>query len=110
LLLLYWGRPIGWTLAYLEIVLVGTLRPGWRHWQRALLLLGMVALMLSHWWALVLTARGAGMPLVTLQQPEIAWETWLVLPLSWWLVLAAASEPVRAAVAPLAVLLPDERR
>ena len=82
MLRLHWGRPIGWTLAYLEIVLVGTLWPRWRRGQRALLVAGLLALMLSHWWALVLTVRGAGMPLVTLQRLEVARETWLVLPLS----------------------------
>src|SRR5919202_2852466 len=99
LLLLYWGRPIGWTLAYLEIVLVGTLWPRWGRRQRVLLVAGLLALMLSHWWALVLTAQGAGMPLVTLQRPEVAWETWLVLPLSWWLVLSSAAGPGQVAVA-----------
>src|SRR5919199_1212498 len=102
-LLLYIGRPIGWTLAYLEIVLVGTLWPGWRRGPRALLLAGLVALMLSHWWALILTVRGEGMPLVTLQWPEVAWETWLVLPLSWWLVLSSAAAPGQQAVVPPAL-------
>ena len=105
-LLLYWGRPVGWTLAYLEIVLVGTLWPRWGRGQRVLLLAGLLALMLSHWWALVLTARGEGMPLVTLQRPAVAWETWLVLPLSWWLVLSSAAAPGQKAVVPPAVREP----
>ncbi len=49
----------------------------------------MLALLLSHWAALVLTGLGAGLPLLTLQPADRPWETWLVLPAAWALVLWA---------------------
>ena len=66
---------------------------------RALLLAAALALMASHWWALALTARGHGMPLVTLQRADRPWETWSVLPLSW--LLLARTLPSRPAAAPV---------
>jgi len=48
-----------------------------------------LALLLSHWAALVLTGLGAGLPLLTLQPADRPWETWLVLPAAWALVLWA---------------------
>ncbi|HET9224084.1 MAG TPA: hypothetical protein VFO07_16340, partial [Roseiflexaceae bacterium] len=89
-MLLYWGRPVGWGLIYLELVLLSSTWPSLPRWGRLLLLAVVAALMVSHWWALVLTARGEGMPLLTLQRADLPWETWLVLPLSWLLVLRAA--------------------
>jgi hypothetical protein len=88
--LLYWGRPVGWGFIYLELVLVTSVWPSLPRWGKPLLLAAVVALMASHWWALVLTARGEGMPLLTLQRADLPWETWLVLPLSWLLVLRTA--------------------
>jgi hypothetical protein len=89
-MLLYWGRPVGWGLIRLELVPVSSTWPSLPHWGRLLLLAFVATLMASHWWALVLTARGEGMPLLTLQRADLPWETWLVLPLSWLLVLLAA--------------------
>lgn len=89
-MLLYWGRPVGWGLIYLELVLLTTVWPTMHRRGKLLLLAAAVALMGSHWWALVLTARGEGLPLLTLQRADLPWETWLVLPLSWLLVLLAA--------------------
>ena len=43
--------------------------------------------MLSHWSALVLTARGLTLSLFTLQSAAIPWETGSVVPLSWLLLL-----------------------
>ena len=43
---------------------------------------------------------------MTLQRPEIAWETGLVLPLSWWLVLSSAAASGQKAVVPAAVREP----
>jgi len=37
----------------------------------------------------VLTGLGAGLPLLTLQPTDRPWETWLVLPVAWVLVLWA---------------------
>ena len=84
---MYLGRPIGWGLVYLEIVLVGAVWPRLHAWPRVALLGATVAVMLSHWWALILTAQGHGMPLVTLQSADKPWETLLVLPLGWLLLL-----------------------
>jgi len=40
----------------------------------------------------VLTGLGAGLPLLTLQPAERPWETWLVLPVAWLLLLWAARQ------------------
>lgn len=89
LVLFYWGRPVGWILAYLEVVLLVTLWPVLQGWQRPALLGAALALMASRWWALALTLWGQGLPLLTLQPAHPAWETWLVLPASWVLLLRA---------------------
>jgi hypothetical protein len=45
-----------------------------------------VAFTATHWCALALTAaQGRGLQLLTLQTPQLPWETLVVLPLSWWL-------------------------
>jgi len=78
-------------LVYLDVVCVAA-------WSalprvgRALLLVGVLALLLSHWAALVLTGLGAGLPLLTLQPADRPWETWLVLPVAWVLVLWTAQQ------------------
>lgn len=110
--LLYWGRPVGWGLIYLEFVVVLVLWPRLQSRQRRLVLLVAISLMVSRWWALSLTARGYGMPLMTLQPAALPWETWIVLPGSWLLLLgsiarsasmvaqvtaAASGEPVKVA-------------
>ena len=87
--LLYWGRPVGWVLSYLEIVVVAAAWPALRRWQRLALGAGAAALMLSHWWALALTIQGAGFQLLTLQSAALPLETWLVLPIGWIVVLGA---------------------
>jgi hypothetical protein len=89
--LLYLGRPVGWTLVYLELVVGVAVWPALsRRWQRAAFLVAAVALMASHWWAALLTARAPGMPFVTLQRPERPWESLLVLPAAWLVTLWAA--------------------
>lgn len=90
LILLYWGRPVGWGLVYLELIVATTIWPNLRPWQRVILCLGLLALMASRWWALILTVQGYGMPLMTLQRPEFAWETWLLIPFCWLLVMVSA--------------------
>ncbi|HEY0738781.1 MAG TPA: glycosyltransferase family 87 protein [Herpetosiphonaceae bacterium] len=87
--LLYWGRPVGWGLIYLEFVVALVLWPSLQPRRRWLLLLVVIALMASRWWALILTARGYGMPLMTLQSAALPWETWIVLPGSWLLLLGS---------------------
>jgi hypothetical protein len=89
LLLLYWGRPVGWTFVYLELVVVSA---AWSRLGRGprWVFLGMaVALLLSHWAALMRTGLGYDMSLLTLQNAGLPWETWLVVPVSWVMVMAA---------------------
>jgi hypothetical protein len=97
--LLYWGRPIGWTLNYLEIVVLAAVWPRCGPHLRRALLAGAGALMLSHWLALVLTARGLTLSLFTLQSAECPWETWSVVPLSGALLLSKVP-PTTAGNAP----------
>jgi len=88
--LLSLGRPVGWTLVYLDVVVYVAAWPSLPRLGRAFLLVGVVALLLSHWAALVLTGLGEGQPLLTLQPADRPWETWVVLPLAWTLGVWAA--------------------
>jgi hypothetical protein len=92
LVLLYWGRPVGWSLVYLELIVVVALWPRLQRKGRWLLLGSALALLLSHWAALVTTALGHGMQLLTLQTADFPWETWLILPLCWLLLLYGAAD------------------
>ncbi len=86
--LLYWGRPVGWGLIYLDIVVVVTVWPAIRtKWPGRLLLGAAVALAVSHWLALMLTLSGRWLRLFTLQSAEFPWETWLVIPACWLLLV-----------------------
>lgn len=93
LVLLYWGRPVGWGLNYLPFTVVVVAWPKLNRWQKTALVSVAVAFMFSHWWAFILTAQGKGMPLLTLQSAELPWETWLVIPLSWLLLLYVTPKP-----------------
>jgi len=64
----------------------------WRTAHLVWVLTGVVALLTSHWAALVLTGLGAGLPLLTLQPADRPWETWIVLPAAWALTLWAARQ------------------
>jgi hypothetical protein len=90
--LLYLGRPVGWTLVDLDLVVCVAAWPALPRVGRALLLVGVLALLASHWAALVLTGLGAGLPLLTLQPADRPWETWLVLPVAWALTVWAARQ------------------
>ncbi len=90
--LLYLGRPVGWTLVYLDLVVCVAAWPALPRAGRALLLVGVLALLASHWVALVLTGLGEGLPLLTLQPADRPWETWLVLPVAWALTVWAARQ------------------
>jgi len=48
-----------------------------------------VALLASHWDALMVTGLGEGLPLLTLQPAGRPGETWVVLPLAWALAVWA---------------------
>jgi len=88
--LLYLGRPVGWTLVYLDLVMCVAAWPALPRAGHAVLLAGVLALLASHWAALVLTGLGDGLPLLTLQPADRPWETWGVLPLAWALAAWAA--------------------
>jgi len=88
--LLYLGRPVGWTLVYLDLVVCVAVWPSLPRAGRAVLLVAVLALLASHWVALVLTGLGDGLPLLTLQPADRPWETWLVLPLAWACATGAA--------------------
>ena len=92
--LLYLGRPVGWTLVYLDLVVCVAAWPSLPRAGRAVLLAGVLALLASHWAALVLTGLGDGLPLLTLQPADRPWETWLVLPAAWGIVLWAERQPI----------------
>ncbi len=90
--LLYLGRPVGWTLVDLDLVVGVAVWPVLSRAGRALLLTGVLALLVSHWVALVLTGLGVGLPLLTLQPADRPWETWIVLPAAWALTVWAARQ------------------
>ena len=104
--LLYLGRPVGWGLIYLEFVVLLAVWPGAARWQRLGLLGAAAGLMASHWWALVLTIQGEGVPAFTIQSAAWPWETWLVLPGCWLLLVWTAArerestEPAGSAALP----------
>ncbi len=88
--LLYLGRPVGWTLVDLDLLVCVAAWPSLPRLGRAFLFVGVVALLLSHWAALALTGLGDGLPLLTLQPADRPWETRLVLPLAWTLAVWTA--------------------
>ncbi|MBA3470824.1 MAG: DUF2029 domain-containing protein [Herpetosiphonaceae bacterium] len=88
LCLLYLGRPIGWTLLYLDLVILTVCWPALAPRHRYVLLGVTIGVLLSRWWAFGLTAQGQGMPLMTLQQPQFPWETLGLLVGGWLLLLA----------------------
>ena len=88
--LLYLGRPVGSTLVDLDLAVCVTAWPALPRAGRVVLLVAVLALLASHWAALVLTGLGAGLPLLTLQPADRPWETWLVLPTAWALAVWAA--------------------
>ncbi len=71
--LLYWGRPVLWTLIYVDVVVVVVVWPTLQRWQKAALLCAVIGLMASHWWALALALGGYGLPLLTLQRADFPW-------------------------------------
>ncbi|MFO0698657.1 MAG: hypothetical protein U0236_05465 [Nitrospira sp.] len=87
LTLLYWGRPAGYGFNYLELVVAIVVWPSLVRWQRLAVLVLMAGIMGSRWWAFVETLRGENLSLLTMQTAAWPWETWLVLPFSWLLLL-----------------------
>ena len=89
LMLLYWGRPAGYGFNYLELVVAAAVWPFLVRWQRLVVLVVMAGIMGSRWWAFAETARGKNLSLLTMQSAAWPWETWLVLPFFWLLLLWA---------------------
>lgn len=89
LTLLYWGRPAGYGFNYLELVVASVVWPFLVRWQRLVVLVVMTGIMGSRWWAFAETMRGENLSLLTMQTAAWAWETWLVLPFFWLLLLWA---------------------
>ncbi|MCX7010753.1 MAG: glycosyltransferase 87 family protein [Kiritimatiellaeota bacterium] len=97
--LLYIGRPVGWGFVYLDIVLLVALRPVLRPAALALILTATIALMLSHWWSLILTGRGIWLNFFTMQTAHLPWETFTILPACWLLLIlfgCRSDEPAEA--------------
>ena len=98
LTLLYWGRPAGYGFNYLELVMASVVWPCLRGWQKPVFLAMLAGVMASRWWAFLETLRGESMSLLTLQTASFPWETWLVLPLSWLLMLRATAMHSRTSI------------
>ncbi len=90
LLLLYWGRPVGWGFVYMEMVVLSATWLLLNGWQRGVLLSGTLLYMASHWIAFILTAQGVWLRLVTMQRADLPWESWFVVPIAWAILLVAA--------------------
>ena len=100
LTLLYWGRPAGYGFNYLELVMASVVWPCLRGWQKPVFLAMLAGVMASRWWAFLETLRGESMSLLTLQTASFPWETWLVLPLSWLLMLRVTAMHSRNSKSP----------
>lgn len=87
LVLLYLGRPVGWGLVYLEVIVLAVAWKGLRGLPRGLVLGAVIGLLVSRWVALTLTAQGVWLNLMTMQNEAFLWEVWLVLPAAWLLVV-----------------------
>jgi hypothetical protein len=96
LTLLYWGRPAGYGFNYLEFVVAIAVWPSLVCWQRLAMLVGVAGIMGSRWWAFVETLRGENLSLLTMQTAAWPWETWVVLPFFWLLLLWAMRHPPRS--------------
>ena len=91
LMLLYWGRPAGYGFNYLELVVAIVVWPFLVRWQRLAVLVVFSGIMGSRWWAFTETMRGENLSLLTMQSAAWPWETWLVLPFFWLLLLWATT-------------------
>jgi len=95
LVIVYLGRPVGWGLLYLDLVVPVAVWPWQSRRERNWLLLALLVFSGSHLVAYTLTLQGQGLGMLTLQSARWPVETWLVLPAAWWLLLrAVARTPV----------------
>ncbi|MEL7233940.1 MAG: hypothetical protein AAGK74_05560, partial [Chloroflexota bacterium] len=90
LILMYWARPVGWGLVFLEVVMVLAVWERLRRPERIALTVAMVGLALSRWVVLGQTANGETLNLFTFQTAQFPWEVWLLLP-ACWLVLVLST-------------------
>ncbi len=100
LILLYWGRPVGWSFSFIEFIILSLVWPQLTIWGRIGLSTAMLGLISSRWIALSLTIQAQGMPLNTLQTTNFAWESWLVLPICLAAVGYAIRQTAQQSVAP----------
>jgi hypothetical protein len=106
LTLLYLGRPVGWGLIYVDLIVAPLLWPLLGRWWRVAMLGIVVVVGLTHWWALALALQGRGLPLLTIQPADFPWETMLVVPLAWLATLYAATAGRLASAHPTDLLSP----
>jgi hypothetical protein len=101
LTLVYIGRPIGWTLIYLDLVLLTALWPVLSRRMKHGLLAVSIGVLISRWWAFFATLQGESMQLMTTQHPTFPWETIVLLFGSWLLLVWYCTRTfVHAPVAP----------
>ncbi|MEM7583173.1 MAG: glycosyltransferase 87 family protein [Acidobacteriota bacterium] len=86
-LLLYWFRPVGWGLIFLDIVVLSAVWSLFSAAEKKWLLGGAVLLASSHWVAIVLTASQYWARFFTVQSATFPFETWLVFPICWAILL-----------------------
>jgi hypothetical protein len=95
-ILLLFGRPITWSMPMLAIF---TLTAVWPLLPRSgRLALAAVALIVgaTHWVAFALFAAGVSPGLLTLQRPGFPWETLVILPGAWVVVVLGARRKLMA--------------
>ncbi|MEM8858772.1 MAG: glycosyltransferase 87 family protein [Chloroflexota bacterium] len=82
------GRPVNWTLPYVEFVVVLAVWPQLKEtWQKRAVLGAGIFMTLSHWIASSLAASGISPALVTLQTINFPWEILILLPLFLCLII-----------------------
>jgi hypothetical protein len=87
------ARPMTLTLSFFEFFALAALWPLAGRRERRLLGLGAGLLVASHWAALALTLLGVAPRLATLQTAALPWETVLVLPATFALLLVFLRRP-----------------
>ncbi|MEZ5004221.1 MAG: hypothetical protein R2730_14415 [Chitinophagales bacterium] len=86
LLLFYWFRPVGWSLIFLDVIVLSAIWPYTGSLQKRALLSVGILFALTHWLALIKTGELEWLRLVTLQSATFPWETWFVFPAAFLLL------------------------
>lgn len=84
------GRPITWTMPWLAIFTLTSVWPVVTASGRKLLTVSAILIGASHWVAFALFASGIWPGLLTLQFPAFPWETLIVLPAAWIVIVTCA--------------------